>query len=41
MSDKKATLEYNLCTNCFTQIKAEMMVSIQKRKNLLGKQQGI
>lgn len=40
-SDKKSTLEYNLCTNCYTQIKVELLVAIQRRKNLNEKQQGI
>lgn len=31
-SDKKSALEYTLCTNCYNQIKAELMVSIQRRK---------
>lgn len=38
MSDKKSILEYNLCTNCYTQIKAELMVSIQRRKSLHEKE---
>jgi len=31
-SDRKSILEYNLCTNCYTQIKAELLVSVQRRK---------
>lgn len=31
-SDTKNIMEYNLCTNCYTQVKAEIMVSIQRRK---------
>lgn len=38
MSDKKSILEYNLCTNCYTQIKAELLVSIQRHKNANDKQ---
>jgi len=37
MSDKKGILEYGLCTDCFTQIKAELMVAVQRRKSLVGK----
>ncbi len=36
-SDKKSITEYNLCTNCYTQIKAELMVAVQRRKNLHDK----
>jgi hypothetical protein len=36
-SDKKGNTEYTLCMNCYTQINAELMVSIQKRKNLHDK----
>ena len=36
-SDKKSITEYNLCSNCYNQIKAELMVSIQRRKNLVEK----
>jgi hypothetical protein len=36
-SDKKSIVEYNLCSNCYNQIKAEMLVSIQRRKNLTEK----
>lgn len=36
-SDKKSIIEYNMCTNCYTQVKAEMLVSIQRRKNLVEK----
>jgi hypothetical protein len=38
-SDKKSITEYTLCTNCYTQIKAELMVSVQRRKNLYDKKQ--
>jgi hypothetical protein len=38
MSDKKSILEYNLCTNCYNQIKAELLVSVQRRKNASSKQ---
>jgi len=38
MSDKKSIMEYNLCTNCYTQIKAELMVAVQRRKNLHEKE---
>ena len=37
LSDKKAILEYNLCQDCYTQIKAEMMVAAQRRKSLMEK----
>ncbi len=37
MSDKKSMLEYNLCTNCYNQIKAELLVSVQRRKSLNNK----
>lgn len=37
MSDKRSATEYALCMNCSTQIKAELMVSIQRRRNLIGK----
>jgi hypothetical protein len=37
MSDKKSAMEYNMCTTCFTQIKADMLVSIQRKKNSLEK----
>jgi hypothetical protein len=36
-SDKKSILEYNLCGNCYNQIKAEMLVSVQRRKNIMEK----
>ena len=36
-SDKKSIMEYNLCSNCYNQIKAELMVSVQRRKNLTEK----
>jgi hypothetical protein len=36
-SDKKSMLEYTLCTNCYTQIKAELMVAVQRRKSLTEK----
>jgi hypothetical protein len=32
-SDPKATLEYNLCSTCFNQIKAEIIVSVMRKKN--------
>ena len=32
MSDPKAITEYTLCMNCYAQIKAELMVSIQRQK---------
>ncbi|HIH49933.1 MAG: hypothetical protein ABSE71_02810 [Candidatus Micrarchaeaceae archaeon] len=38
-SDKKSTTEYNLCSNCYNQVKAEMMVSVQRRKNLIEKKE--
>ncbi|MGI0100476.1 MAG: hypothetical protein ACREBH_02020 [Candidatus Micrarchaeaceae archaeon] len=38
-SDKKSMLEYTLCSNCYTQIKAELMVSVQRRKGITGKQE--
>ncbi|MDE1870844.1 MAG: hypothetical protein KGI06_01235 [Candidatus Micrarchaeota archaeon] len=37
MSDKRSMLEYTLCTNCYNQIKAELMVSVQRRKSLADK----
>ncbi len=40
MSDKKGILEYGLCTDCYTQIKAELIVSVQRRKSLLEKKEG-
>ncbi|MGD0728860.1 MAG: hypothetical protein ABR981_02185 [Candidatus Micrarchaeaceae archaeon] len=33
MSDKKSIMEYNMCTNCYAQTKAELLVSIQRQKN--------
>ncbi len=36
-SDKKSTTEYNLCFTCYAQIKAEMLVAVQRRKNLVEK----
>lgn len=38
-SDKKSMLEYNLCSNCYAQIKAELLVSVQRQKNLRGKKE--
>lgn len=38
-SDKKSTLEYTLCTNCYNMIKAELMVSVQRKKNQNNKNQ--
>ncbi len=32
-SDPKAYTEYTLCTNCYAQIKAELMASVQRQKN--------
>jgi hypothetical protein len=29
----KGNTEYNLCGNCYNQIKAEVIVSVQRRKN--------
>lgn len=37
MSDKKSILEYNMCMDCYNQIKAELLVSIQRRKSLYEK----
>lgn len=37
LSDKKSMIEYTLCTNCYNQIKTELLVSIQRRKNLMEK----
>ncbi len=34
MSDRKSMLEYNVCMDCYNQIKAELLVSVQRRKNL-------
>ena len=31
-SDKKSSAEYTLCSTCYNQIYAEIMVSIQRRK---------
>ena len=33
-SDKKSMLEYTLCSDCYAQIKAELLISVQKRKDL-------
>ena len=33
MSDPKAYKEYVLCTNCYAMVNAELIASIQKRKN--------
>ena len=32
MSDKKSIMEYNMCTNCYAQTKAELLVSIHRQK---------
>jgi hypothetical protein len=32
-SDPKAYAEYTLCTNCYAQVKGELMASVQKYKN--------
>jgi len=31
-SDPKSVTEYNLCTNCYTQLKTDLMVSAQRQK---------
>ncbi len=36
-SDKKSATEYMLCMTCYTQLKADLLVSAQRRKNLAGK----
>ena len=33
MSDPKAYSEYTLCSNCYAQVKGELMASIQKHKS--------
>jgi hypothetical protein len=40
-SDKKSMLEYTLCTNCYAQIKAELMVSVQRKKMQSEKKEGV
>lgn len=38
-SDPKSYLEYTLCTNCYAQVKAEIIVSVQKKKTAKQQEQ--
>jgi hypothetical protein len=31
-SDKKSAMEYNLCSTCYNEIKAGIMVAVQRKK---------
>lgn len=37
MSDTRTNKEYVMCSNCFAQINADLLASIQRRRKLDGK----